>query len=205
MMFLQNESNCSANDQSGYHHEISSAGSNPRSVADDWGVRDGYDILIGWRTTSTAPAEGRISDRTSHDSTCCRHDSARCRYVSPGKIGKEDSRHRRIQATVDVWMKLREEMRLPDLTDRTLTPKFIEDEGKKAIAQLRKLELFSRTVNSGAHDLETLNAISGSWFLQQVEWITPYIELRRKKNEKPKLYKEIVDLGQSIRSIHDDD
>jgi hypothetical protein len=68
----------------------------------------------------------------------------------------------------------------------------------RARSELRKLESFSQVVNSDVYDLETFNKISGSWFLQRVRWVKPYIELQQKRNENA--YKEIVDLEKQLQS-----
>ncbi|MCC8936015.1 hypothetical protein H8A99_05790 [Bradyrhizobium sp. Arg68] len=113
------------------------------------------------------------------------------------RLAEEDSLNRRIQATVDAWMKLRAELSLPKLSKKAQVAD-IKKAGIQARLQLRKLEAFSQAVNSGAYDEETFNKISGSWFLQQVERIMPYIELKQK--EKQTFYKEIVDLAKRIQS-----
>jgi hypothetical protein len=110
----------------------------------------------------------------------------------------EDSRNRRIQATADAWIKLRADLELPNLTKETSDA--IDAAGKTVRPQLRKLEGFAQVVNSGVYDLETFNQISGNWFVQQVRWIKPYIDLQQKRN--PDAYREIVDLGKRIENIH---
>jgi hypothetical protein len=110
---------------------------------------------------------------------------------------KEDSWNRKILATADAWMKLREELDLPNLAKAT--PEEIDAAGKAAIPQLRALEVFSVGIHSGVYDLKTFNRISGNWFLQQFSWIRPYIE--KKQKEKPDVYRELVGLEKAIRDM----
>jgi len=124
-----------------------------------------------------------------------------CLLVKATKIlarsAEEDSRNRRIQATADAWMKLRAELDLPDLTQ--MTSDVIDAGGKAVLPQLRKLEGFSQVVNSGVYDVGTLSKMSGNWFVQQVRWIKPYIDLQQKRNSDA--YKEIVQLEKRIQDI----
>ena len=109
----------------------------------------------------------------------------------------EDSRNRKIQATADAWIKLRGKLEFHDLTN--VASGDIDAAGKAVLSQLRELEAFSQVVNSGVYDLDTFSRISGSWFVQQVRWIKPYIDQQQKQH--PNVYKEIVDLGKRIENI----
>ena len=110
---------------------------------------------------------------------------------------EEDGHNRKVQATVDAWMKVREELDFSDLTKEK--PDKIQEAGDEARPQLRKLEAFSQVVNSGVFDLETFSKISGNWFVQQVRWMNPYISQAQKQNEDA--YKEIIQLEKTIQGM----
>jgi len=80
-----------------------------------------------------------------------------------------------------------------------MTSDVIDAGGKAVLPQLRKLEGFSQVVNSGVYDVGTLSKMSGNWFVQQVRWIKPYIDLQQKRNSDA--YKEIVQLEKRIQDI----
>ncbi|MGY3238089.1 hemerythrin superfamily protein [Bradyrhizobium sp. USDA 4472] len=73
---------------------------------------------------------------------------------------KEDSRNRKIQATVGAWMKVRTELDLAHLSK--------ESPEKELRAQLRALEAFSVGVNSGVYDLTTFKQMSGNWYCSAI-------------------------------------
>ncbi|RXH37989.1 DUF4760 domain-containing protein [Bradyrhizobium zhanjiangense] len=110
------------------------------------------------------------------------------------KSAKEDSLNRKIQATVDAWMKVRSELDLPHLTKET--PE------KELRAQLRTLEAFSVGVNSGVYDLATFKKMSGNWYCQQFNRIKPIIDERQKKG--PDAYRELASLAKAVEEMRPD-
>ena len=111
---------------------------------------------------------------------------------------REDSRGRKIQATVDAWMRLRPQLDLKDLREQ---PKdAIERAGERLVPQLRYLEAYAACVNSGVYDVATFNRISGAWFIQHLGWIKPYISLKREGAKNPP-YQELIELEGAIHAL----
>jgi len=104
---------------------------------------------------------------------------------------QEDSHNRKVQATADAWWKLRAKLDLPYLTEAA--------PDKAVVSQLGELEGFCQIVNSGVFDLDTFSKMSGGWFIQQIQKVRRYIDLRQSQN--PNTYKEIVHLEKKIRSL----
>jgi hypothetical protein len=115
----------------------------------------------------------------------------------------EDARARKTQATVDAWMKIRENLKLPNLRklptekeeDRR---KKIKDLGKVMKPHLRKLEAYATVVNSEVFDLETFQKISGRWFVRRFAGIKPYVDLIREGSQKS-AYQQLVKLDKDLR------
>ena len=93
-------------------------------------------------------------------------------------------------------MNLRESLELPNLRKETNARK-IEDEGKKAKPQLRKLEAYAALLKQDVYDLETFKNISGSWFLRRFNEIKPYIDLAQRSQSSA--YEQLVELNRLLR------
>ena len=113
----------------------------------------------------------------------------------------EDARARKTEATVDAWMELRENIKLPNLRKEKDAAK-LEARGKAAKPHLRKLEAYATVVNSNVFDLETFNKISGRWFVRRFAGIKPYIDLIRGGSQSS-AYQQLVDLDKALREKYD--
>lgn len=116
------------------------------------------------------------------------------------KITREDGLHRRREATMTAWMKIRADMDVPDLREQER--EIVLQKGVEFRPLLREIEAFSALMNAKVYDIDTFNRISGGWFVRNFEKIFPYVEIRhREMSHKP--YNEMITLNQDLVKLRE--
>jgi hypothetical protein len=109
----------------------------------------------------------------------------------------KDSRERKILATTDAWIRLKEQLRkfYPESAETA------EERAKNIRSEMVALEAFAQAINTDAYDFHTFARISGSWFLQYYQRRLLARIQKLSDTHKPQPYEELIRMHDRLENF----